>query len=171
MVSIYVLELKNGKFYVGKTKDPKFRIESHFNKNGSEWTKLYDPIGILEIVDDCDDYDEDKYTLRYMAKYGINNVRGGSFCRIKLESEDIRSIQKMIRGSSDRCFLCGEKGHFAKECYVLVSEDSDPEDDSACSRCGRKSHYSWTCYAKYHVNGKKLDETVFTGLMGFLNLA
>lgn len=35
MVFIYVLKLQNGKYYVGKTSNSYFRIESHFNSGGS----------------------------------------------------------------------------------------------------------------------------------------
>lgn len=81
MVYIYVLELVDNKYYVGKTDNPQFRLESHFNSNGAAWTKKYKPINIIELIPNCDDYDEDKYTLKYMEKYGINNVRGGSFVK------------------------------------------------------------------------------------------
>ena len=85
MVYIYVLQLEKGKYYVGKTKNPYFRFENHFYSSGSEWVILYKPIRILELIADCDDYDEDKYTLIYMDKYGIDNVRGGSFTTIELD--------------------------------------------------------------------------------------
>ena len=39
MVFIYALKLEKGKYYIGKTNNPKFRLESHFNSNVSEWTK------------------------------------------------------------------------------------------------------------------------------------
>ena len=35
MVFIYVLELENKKYYIGKTNNPKFRLDQHFNLNGS----------------------------------------------------------------------------------------------------------------------------------------
>lgn len=85
MMYIYILQLEKGKYYVGKTKNPYFRLESHFYSSGSEWVILYKPIRILELIADCDDYDEDKYTLIYMDKYGIDNVRGGSFTTIELD--------------------------------------------------------------------------------------
>ena len=66
MVFIYTLKLEQGKYYVGKTNNPEFRIENHFNSNGSEWTKKYKPLKILEIIPNCDDYDEDKFTRQYM---------------------------------------------------------------------------------------------------------
>ena len=79
MVYIYALKLEQNKYYIGKTNTPHFRIENHFNSNGSEWTKMYKPLSILEIKPNCDDYDEDKITRQYMDKYGVENVRGGSF--------------------------------------------------------------------------------------------
>ena len=89
MVFIYALQLQDGKYYIGKTNSPSFRLDSHFNSNGSAWTQLYKPIKILEIIPNCDDYDEDKYTRKYMDKYGINNVRGGSFVSIELDKSTI----------------------------------------------------------------------------------
>lgn len=113
---IYVLELVENKFYVGKTTDPEIRIETHNKYNGSVWTKKYPVVKVLEIISNSDDFDEDKYTLKYMEKYGINNVRGGSFCEIQLTSDNLTTIKKMINGSTNKCYICGESGHFANNC-------------------------------------------------------
>lgn len=118
MVSIYVLRLLRGKFYVGKSKKPFARIKNHFKLNGSVWTKKFQPIEVMKIYNNCDIYDEDKYTKMYMSKYGIENVRGGSFSNINLNEEEIKLIKKSIMTAEDRCYICGEKGHFAINCKL-----------------------------------------------------
>jgi len=116
MVSIYILELDENKFYVGKTNNPEFRLEKHFDGYGSQWTRKYKPIKILDRIDNCDDFDEDKYTLKIMSEKGINNVRGGSFCEIDLSEDSKKTIHRMINGANDKCYICGSKDHFVNKC-------------------------------------------------------
>jgi len=138
MTFTYVLELTDNKYYIGKTLNPEFRLEQHFTNNGSKWTQKYKPIKTLELIPNCDKFDEDKYTLKYMEKFGINNVRGGSFCEFDLSKENMITIQQMLNGSSDKCYACGKTGHFIKECtgktnnalLFIKEEHSVKENDS-----------------------------------------
>ena len=116
MVFIYILKLEQEKYYVGKTTNPSFRLEKHFTSSGSYWTKKYKPISVIEIISNCDDYDEDKHTIKYMEKYGINNVRGGSFCEIKLSDNNKITLNQMIKSVTDKCYICGKNDHFANDC-------------------------------------------------------
>ena len=115
MVFIYVLQLKENKWYIGKTETSKFRIDTHFDSAGSEFTKKYPPQEIYQIIPECDKYDEDKYVKKYMDKYGIDNVRGGTYCRLELTNNEKEVIQKELWGANDLCFLCGGD-HFVKDC-------------------------------------------------------
>jgi|APSaa5957512493_1039668.scaffolds.fasta_scaffold39047_2 hypothetical protein len=136
MVYIYTLKLQEGKYYIGKTHNPQFRLDCHFNLNGSKWTKKYKPLKVIELKNNCDDYDEDKITMQYMDKYGINNVRGGSFVSFKLKKSSIDTLKQMSNGRNNNCFICGKKDHFAKDCEqnnYYETDSSDSEIDSSDS--------------------------------------
>ena len=88
-MNIYVLELSCYKYYVGMTRRT---VEERFNEHksgfGSCYTKLYPALRIVESFKTYDPFDEDKYVFKYMKKYGVDNVRGGSFSSIKLLGYD-----------------------------------------------------------------------------------
>jgi len=148
MVNLYVLELENSKYYVGKTDKLDFRLNDHFDSNGSMWTKKYSPKKIVQIVPNCSKYDEDKYTLKYMKKYGIGNVRGGSFCKSKLSNDHKVTIKHMINSSNDKCYNCNRKGHFADSC-----------PNGNCARCGRNSHSAENCFAECTLDGRWIEDS------------
>lgn len=144
MVYIYALKLKHNKYYIGKTSNPDFRIESHFNSKGSEWTKIHNPVKLLELIDG-DDYDEDKYTKIYMDKYGIDNVRGGSYTSIILDNETKNQLVKNSNSTNDRCFKCGKYGHFANNCWSNKSSSKSSSSTKKCDICGKYGHYEVNC--------------------------
>ena len=123
MLSVYILELVDNKYYVGKTDNILRRTTEHLNLLGSAWTKKYNPVKIMDIIENCDDYDEDKYTLKYMNNYGIDNVRGGSFCEVILSEETIKIINKMLNGSNNNCYVCGAKDHFVDKCDKIKNKN------------------------------------------------
>lgn len=146
---IYILKLEHNKYYIGKTTNPDVRIDNHFSNNGSAWTKKYNPIKVIDVIPG-DDFDEDKYTLKYMSKYGVDNVRGGSYCEITLKNDALNQINHMIMSCKDLCFHCGSNTHYANKCPNKTT------NKKICDRCGYSNHTIDKCYAKTDVHGKKL---------------
>ena len=169
MIYIYILLLTNNKYYVGRTSNPEFRIADHFDNKGSFWTKKYPPLKLLKLIPNCDKFDEDKYTKIYINKFGVDNVRGGSMCQIKIPKYQMDSLKKELDTIDDVCYHCGRNGHYANECYRLVKNDKPSKVDkppiikskkkvyNTCYRCGRESHYADECYASKHIKGYYLD--------------
>ena len=92
MVFIYVLKLESNKYYIGITTNINFTLDNH---NETEWTKQYNPIELTELI--SNNKDLDKVTIRFMKKYGIENVRGGNFNEIKLNDEVIIRLENRIK--------------------------------------------------------------------------
>ncbi len=113
---IYTLQLENGKYYVGKSKNIQNRILQHFSEAGSSWTKSYKPVKVLSQVPSLDPFDEEKYTLLAMDRWGIDNVRGGSYCKLILSKHEMEKAQQIIYSVCDKCYRCGENKHTASEC-------------------------------------------------------
>ena len=119
-MNIYVLELEHGKYYVGKTKNLDSRIRQHFNGNGSWWTKYNKPIKVIKTYTNTEKFDEEKITYQYMDLYGIDNVRGGSFCNIKLTNDQKSVLDKILKNERGECFECGKEFNYNHICEKIV---------------------------------------------------
>jgi len=120
MSTIYILKCQQNKYYIGKTKKtPEKRFYQHVNGSATLWTTKYKPTHIVEIIKNASSWDEDKYTKMYMYKYGINNVRGGSYTKIKLSQNEINYIIKEFQTANDLCYKCGSSSHYSNNCKSL----------------------------------------------------
>ena len=131
MGQVYILRLRGKKWYVGYTDRSITRVLEHAQKKGAKWTKKYPPLKNYLYEMSSPDHtleDEDRITLSLMAKHGIRNVRGGSWCMVKMYPSTVKELEGLIKKSK-------------------------PKKGQICDRCGRDSHTRSKCYAGTTVDG------------------
>ena len=99
-IIVYLLQLTDGKYYVGQTDQTEARFNEHLAGLGSKWTRLHKPIKLFRTTEilvtntpEAMLY-ENWMTLHYMEQYGWKNVRGGDFVILEeyLLKEKIRNV-------------------------------------------------------------------------------
>jgi hypothetical protein len=161
------------------------------DEKGAKWTRKYSPVDPIPwertppgktkaTPKNKPNSDEDKLTLKLMKKHGIQNVRGGSWCMVKMRKRTFREIEGLIgkpkasakKGNKTyRCGRCGRQGHNRTNCRLKTTIDGvrittknweyrPPEKKSKkgtknviCARCNRVGHESKDCYSKTKVAG------------------
>lgn len=166
MVTVYALSLEDGKYYVGKTNDVERRFSDHVNGNirSAHWTRKYKPIKIAETFEGSDSLDEDKITLMYMIKYGIDHVRGGPYVSGNLSAAVRDHIRHRIRMACDLCGACGSDAHFIRDCKVVrktrAKRAASEQHDShySCDRCFSPHHFPEDCVSHAVLKMKSSSE-------------
>jgi len=113
---LYVLQLEKNKFYIGKTENVNKRVADHVLGLGSEWTRRYRVFNLINYFPLNDPFDEDKYVKKYMNMYGIDNVRGGTYCNIILSKEQKNFLKNELKTVNNLCYRCGSHEHFVRDC-------------------------------------------------------
>ncbi len=92
--NIYILRLEDNNYYVGYTDDVKKRVKEHMEGKGSTFTKMYKPINLVKVYENVTPSKVDRFVIKYMKKYGMDSVRGGSYKNIELKKSQIEELQK-----------------------------------------------------------------------------
>ena len=80
---VYVIELRDSCFYVGKTEDLQRRMEEHRQGKGSKWTKRHAFVKCCHYEEVATAHSsglETKRTANEMLDKGVNCVRGAGLC-------------------------------------------------------------------------------------------
>jgi predicted GIY-YIG superfamily endonuclease len=163
--SVYILRLEGGYYYVGKSDNPMKRYQEHVSGAGSAWTRAHKPVGVEKIIENVSPFEEDRYTKEYMAKYGIDKVRGGSYVEKRLDEDQVYSLQKEIRMAADKCTVCGRAGHFAASCYAKTDVDGNELEDEeeevwVCEICDKEFDSEKACAAHERTH-KQRQQTCY----------
>ena len=156
---IYILKLENHNYYIGKTNSLEKRFNEHYEGKGGEYTKKYKMKSIKKIIENVDPKDLDKYVIKYMNKYGVDHVRGGSFSSINLSSEQISVLNKFGVKSIKQSNIetCNIRDKKCNQTQTKQTEQTkEPKRDEikkvvirnangTCYRCGRDGHYIEQC--------------------------
>lgn len=133
--NIYVLELEDKRFFVHSIlsnnglyprQQSQFdSISSNINEVLRTCSSLYDyvnkyrPIQIVETIYSADPLQIDRFVLSYMIKYGIENVRGGSYSELVLPDYMAKSAETQIAVMST---MTGEVSAMIDELVVCSAE-------------------------------------------------
>lgn len=172
---IYVLQLTDDKYYVGSTSNIERRLQEHLGKiseRSVSWTRRYKPIKLIKTFQQKTPYDEDNTTKEYMSKFGIENVRGGSYASPKLTRSQTNTLKSEIWHSMGACLRCGKHGHFIKNCKEEVPLDKSKKvtkgvrkikknwgpGKGVCSRCKRPGCFKKMCKAWKDKDGNVIKD-------------
>jgi hypothetical protein len=102
------------------------RYQQHLNGSGSgaAWTTRHPPVSLIKTIENASPFDEDKTVKEYMATYGIDKVRGGSYVTEVLTEAQRSVLQQEIWGSQGKCTRCGSTGHWIATCHVRLPPSS-----------------------------------------------
>jgi hypothetical protein len=115
MINIYILKCENNKYFIGKINTKHIFKFKNFNSLLYDFTIKYKPLNLYKLIENCDMFDIDKIVKKYMYKYGIYNVRGGSYLDVELSIQQKKTLQSELYTTLNKCYLCG-KLHNHKVC-------------------------------------------------------
>jgi predicted GIY-YIG superfamily endonuclease len=180
MEYIYTLQLQDEKYYVGKSSDPDSRYIQHKHGNGAEWTKKYKPVKLLDTKPLTGEHDETNLTKDLMKKYGIENVRGGSYTTLELDEATKTVLEREIRGNTDKCeevwecSYCPKQFKIEEKCKRHEESCDGQNEEWKCDYCDRTFITRYGCtiherYCKHEVvqeSPKKLGSCYRCGRLG-----
>ena len=118
---VYVLELAEGRFYVGHTTELYRRICQHFSGTGAVFTKTFKPLKVLSVTEGSVALEKATFAA-VAATHGWDNVRGAGYTKVQmkaptwyLQAKDFEALRvsneaELALASAEECERQGAKG-------------------------------------------------------------
>jgi predicted GIY-YIG superfamily endonuclease len=116
----YVLQLEEGRWYVGRTQSLNNRLTAHWNGDGAKWTKVYSPVCLYALYHGDR---EQEMTEALIAEHGYQVVRGGDFCQEKHLNP--KQVKRMINRIKQRNGLAALSATQVSELFTSGEVVSD----------------------------------------------
>jgi predicted GIY-YIG superfamily endonuclease len=152
---VYVLRLRDDKYYVGQSDNKRRRIGEHREGRGegTEFTKKHAVVEeiepLTETMTNLNSW-ELKETLTRMKEHGIENVRGSRWWQLVLQQNDIDGIKKEMVTYFTHLLSCLTHSLTSLLTYLLTYLRYSRTQASIldlCYHCLSASHYANECIA------------------------
>ena len=113
----YFVHLNNDKYYVLLFENNNLTLNNLYNNISPmpDWLLINAPIKVLDRIKYTGNFSLDDYVMLYMNKFGVDNVRGGTFSDVILSPEQKHKIN--IKMNS----MCSKRHEVKnKTCYEIV---------------------------------------------------
>ena len=123
---VYVLQTRNGLFYVGKSNNINARIQEHRSGLGAACLDGSSFQVVTHLLTSGNTADLESWerneTLQRMMVHGIENVRGWMFTSKNLSDKDRENAFTQICEKFELCRRCGRNSHFADRCFAKTRD-------------------------------------------------
>lgn len=150
-ISIFVLLLEKNRYFIYRSYNKMnidFQLFIEF-EICYDFPKLYKPLNIVEIIPEENSFHLDYIVKKYMIKYGIENVRGGSYSQTILSEKQTEMLQFELSSVSKY-----ENYKEKLNSFIVINENSKEEFNWLRDICN-------TIYSEYeykYENKKKYIE-------------
>ena len=122
---IHVIGQSNHKYIVVLTdeKDAKKVLTKMERELGTMWTIMNTPYYVKATYPEKDEWEIEEMVLRTMLKYGVHNVRGGSYQDEVLSEDDTTIAERNVKAIKTRYTLPIQKvfrGHMVRKKLQMV---------------------------------------------------